>query len=87
MPFPVQPLKVMLAPEVAMELTATAQEGLPVTVVTVTPPPPAVSVPVNAVPPEADAVYVKAIVELPEEFRLVLLGAAKLAEGPEVSTV
>lgn len=45
----------MVAPAVEMELTATVHDGLPVTGVTVTPPPAAVRVPVSTVPPETEA--------------------------------
>jgi hypothetical protein len=55
-PLPEQLLSVIVAPEVAIELTATVHEGLPDTVVTVTPPPMEVSVPESTDPPEELAV-------------------------------
>ena len=56
LPFPVQLLSVIVAPDADIELTVTVHDGFPLTVVSVTPPPPAVSVPVSAVPPDAEAV-------------------------------
>ena len=54
-PTPRQLLREMSAPAEEMLPTETVQEGFPLCVVTVTPPPAAVSVPLNFVPPAADA--------------------------------
>lgn len=78
----------MVAPSVERELTATVlHNGFPVTVVRLTPPPVAVRVPVSVVPPETEAVKATGMVEEPEEFKVVLLGNPKLADGPPVFTV
>jgi hypothetical protein len=70
-----------------MELTPTVQESVPLTVVTVMPPPKEVKLPVRLVLPATEGVMVKAIVELPEELSKVALGVPKLVLGPLVERV
>ncbi len=63
-PFPVHPLREIVAPVGKMDPTVTVQLGDPVATVVVTPPPVLVSgVPVSTVPPALDGAKVTAMVE------------------------
>lgn len=86
-PLPLQLLSAILAPEVVMLLTATLHDGLPELVVTVTPPPLAVSVPVSVVAPLFEGVRVSARVVEPVTLSKVADGTPKLTTGPNVSIV
>jgi hypothetical protein len=86
-PVPVQLLSVTVAPEVLMALTATVHEGEPVRVRTVIPPPPAVRVPLRAVPPYTESAKLSAMVAELLAPMALRLGLPRVTTGPPVFMV
>jgi hypothetical protein len=86
-PFPLHADKVIVAPVMVIESTATVHEELPVNWVKVTAPPAAVRLPLSVVPPAAEAAISKAKVDRVEEFTNRELGVARLKIGALVMMV